>query len=189
MKKILACCVALSLMLMACGDESSSTAPIALGEELSGKEVSSSGTEGPASSGVPNSSATAQESSAGKPESSSAVVPESGAAGEASASVAGLSSATPEPAPTHLMLTDVYGMCDTKKTQNRPAFSLDAGLYAEDLVADVNTQPVAYRHVGADSIEYTVYITLTLALSWTAWIYLWKGIQSMRKPSLIVAVQ
>ena len=45
MKKILACCVALSLMLMACGDESSSTAPIALGEELSGKEVSSSGTE------------------------------------------------------------------------------------------------------------------------------------------------
>jgi hypothetical protein len=164
MKKIFACCAALSLMLMACGDESSSTAPIALGEELSGTEVSSSGTEGPASSGVPNSSATAQESSAGKPESSSAVVPESGAAGKSSSSVAVLSSATPEPAPTHLMLTDVYGMCDTKKTQNRPAFSLDAGLYAEDLVPDVNTQPVAYRHVGADSIEYTVYITLTCGI-------------------------
>ena len=164
MKKILACCAALSLMLMACGDESSSTAPIALGEELSGTEVSSSGTEGPASSGVPKSSATAQESSAGKPESSSAVVPESGAAGKSSSSVAVLSSATPESAPTHLMLTDVYGMCDTKKTQNRPAFSLDAGLYAEDLVPDVNTQPVAYRHVGADSIEYTVYITLTCGI-------------------------
>ncbi len=149
---------------MACGDESSSTAPIALGEELSGTEVSSSGTEGPASSVAPKSSATAQESSAGKPESSSAVVPESGAAGKSSSSVAVLSSATPETAPIHLMLTDVYGECNTKKTQNRPAFSLDAGLYAEDLVPDVNTQPVAYRHVGADSIEYTVYITLTCGI-------------------------
>lgn len=164
MKKILACCAALSLMLMACGDELSSTAPIALGEELSGTEVSSSGTEGPASSGAPKSSATAQESSAGKPESSSAVVPESGAAGKSSSPVAVLSSATPEPSPTHLMLTDVYGECNTKKTQNRPAISLDAGLYAEDLVADVNTQSVAYRHVGADSIEYTVYITLTCGI-------------------------
>ncbi len=164
MKKILACCAALSLMLMACGDESSSTAPIALGEELSGTEVSSSGTEKPASSVAPKSSATAQESSAGKPESSSAVVPESGAAGKSSSSVAVLSSATPETAPIHLMLTDVYGECNTKKTQNRPAFSLDAGLYAEDLVADVSTQPVAYRHVGADSIEYTIYITLTCGI-------------------------
>ena len=164
MKKILACCVALSLMLMACGDESSSTAPIALGEELSGTEVSSSGTEGPASSGVPNSSATAPESSAGKPESSSAVVPESGAAGKSSSSVAVPSSATPEAAPIHLMLTDVYGMCDTKKTQNRPAISLDAGLYAEDLVPVADTQPVAYRHDEADSIEYTVHITLTCGI-------------------------
>ena len=178
MKKILACCAALSLMLMACGDESSSTAPIALAgdlspatevasdveAELSGSALSSSGTEKPASSVAPKSSATAQESSAGKPESSSAVVPESGAAGKSSSSVAVLSSATPETAPIHLMLTDVYGMCDTKKTQNRPAISLDAGLYAEDLVADVNTQPVAYRHVGADSIEYTVYITLTCGI-------------------------
>ena len=178
MKKILACCAALSLMLMACGDESSSTAPIALAgdlspatevasdveAELSGSAVSSSGTEGPASSVAPKSSATAQESSAGKPESSSAVEPKSGAAGKSSSSVAEPSSATPEPAPTHLMLTDVYGMCDTKKTQARPAISLNAGLYAEDLVPDVNTQPVAYRHVGADSIEYTVYITLTCGI-------------------------
>lgn len=180
MKKILACCAALSLMLMACGDESSSTAPIALGEELSGTEVSSSGTEKPASSSevavskanegntsssvAPKSSATAPESSAGKPESSSAVVPESGAAGKSSSSVAVPSSATPETAPIHLMLTDVYGMCDTKKTQNRPAFSLDAGLYAEDLVPVADTQPVAYRHDEADSIEYTVHITLTCGI-------------------------
>ena len=152
---------------MACGDESSSTAPVALGgdlspatevasdveAELSGSAVSSSGTKKPASS----SEAAVSKANEGKTSSS-------GAAGKSSSSVAEPSSATQEPVPTHLMLTDVYGECNTKKTLDRPAISLNAGLNVEDLVPDTNTEPIAYRHVGADSIEYTVYITLTCGI-------------------------
>ena len=99
MKKLLACGAALSLMLLACGDDSSSSPdPVTGGEtiESSDSVVGSSGAQAAASSAeeatssaevatssaggtAPESSAAVPESSAATPESSSATIPESSA--------------------------------------------------------------------------------------------------------------
>jgi hypothetical protein len=52
MKKVFAFCVALSFVLSACGDDSSSTAPVTVGAESSPAMGVSSSSGEPASSGV-----------------------------------------------------------------------------------------------------------------------------------------
>ena len=99
MKKLFVCGAALSLMMLACGDDSSSSPdPVTGGEtiESSDSVVGSSGTQAAASSAeeatssaevatssaggtAPESSAAVPESSAATPESSSATIPESSA--------------------------------------------------------------------------------------------------------------
>ncbi|WP_298769050.1 hypothetical protein [uncultured Fibrobacter sp.] len=75
MKKMFACSAVLSLMLLACGDESSSTAPVTGGEESSSATGISSGAENPSSSAGAESSGSQPSSSGSEnPESSSGTV-------------------------------------------------------------------------------------------------------------------
>ena len=79
MKKMLLCGAALSLMLMACDDESSSTAPVTGGDESSSATEISSGAEDPTSSA-------GAESSGSQPASSGSLNPESSSGTENSSS-------------------------------------------------------------------------------------------------------
>lgn len=82
MKKMLLCSAALSLMLMACDDESSSTAPVTGGDESSSATELSSGAEDPTSSA-------GAESSGSQPASSGSENPDSSADVGSSSSVTG----------------------------------------------------------------------------------------------------
>lgn len=82
MKKMLLCGAALSLMLMACDDESSSTAPVTGGDESSSATELSSGAEDPTSSA-------GAESSGSQPASSGSENPDSSADVGSSSSVTG----------------------------------------------------------------------------------------------------
>ena len=88
MKKVFAFCVALSFVLSACGDDSSSTAPVTVGAESSPAMGVSSISGEPASSGLEesSSSATSALSSGTVPESSSSSNPASSAT-ESSSSI------------------------------------------------------------------------------------------------------
>lgn len=136
MKKILATVATLSLMLIACGDDASSTAPDPLtGNESSSSEaVLSSGVE--SSSGAKSSSSTKEPSSSETPESSSSLkLPV-----ESSSSVI-------VPVDPHQVITDANGQCNAKGLTRDPL--VDAG-------EDAAIPPIAYRHVGTERTGFTL---------------------------------
>ena len=111
MKKMLLCSAALSLMLMACDDESSSTAPVTGGDESSSATEISSGAEDPTSSA-------GAESSGSQPASSGSQVSSSGSENPgSSADVGSSSSVTGNP----VQKVKVSGKCmESKGNSNIP---------------------------------------------------------------------
>ena len=136
MKKMLACSAVLSLVLIACGDDASSTAPDpSAGNESSSSEILlSSGVE--SSSGGKSSSSTKEPSSSETPESSSsfALPVES-------------SSSAVVPVDPHQVITDANGQCNAKGLTRDPL--VDAG-------EDAAIPPIAYRHVGSERTGFTL---------------------------------
>ena len=147
MKKILAMSVALSLVLWACGDESSSTGP----------ELSSS-------SGIAESSSLAEESSdahvvesfaESTGESSSAVIPESSAAnpessevGPESSTVAESSSSANDEVPRQVV-DNMGGSCQDGNSTEDPMLDGASG-------GDQALPPVAFMTIENDSATYLV---------------------------------
>ena len=129
MKKIFACGAALSLMLIACGDETSSTAPdpSADGESSSSEVALSAGTE----------------SSSGGKSSSSFALPV-----ESSSSLMVIS------VDPHHVITDANGQCDAKGMIDDPM--RDASMDVEDVVSEEAIPPVVYRHIGTERTGFTL---------------------------------
>lgn len=130
MKKIFACGAALSLMLIACGDETSSTAPdpSADGESSSSEEALSAGTES---------------SSDGKSSSSSFALPV-----ESSSSLMVVS------VDPHHVITDANGQCDAKGMVDDPM--RDGALDGEEVGSEEAIPPVVYRHIGTERTGFTL---------------------------------
>ena len=130
MKKIFACGAALSLMLIACGDETSSTAPdpSADGESSSSEVALSAGTES---------------SSGGKSSSSSFALPV-----ESSSSLMVISE---DP---HHVITDANGQCDAKGMVDDPM--RDGALDGEEVGSEEAIPPVVYRHIGTERTGFTL---------------------------------
>ena len=155
MKKIFAFCTALSLMLIACGDDSSSTAPVPAGAESSPAMGVSSSSGEPASSSLEesSSSATPAVSSGTMPE-SSAINPESSAVGSSS-SFNPASSATESSSSVLNNSVQVVAMeggtCIENKTSGDPMN--DGGAVGGDQALP----PMAYIEVAEDS-EYAVVV-------------------------------
>ena len=144
MKKILATVATLSLVLIACGDDASSTAP----DPVTGSESSSSETV--LSSEVESSSGGTAESSSGAKSSSSAKDPSSSETPESSSSFAlpvESSSSVIVPVDPHQVITDANGQCNSKGLTRDPM--VDAG-------EDEAIPPVAYRHVGTERTGFTL---------------------------------
>ena len=144
MKKILATVATLSLVLIACGDDASSTAP----DPVTGSESSSSETA--LSSEVESSSGGTAESSSGAKSSSSAKDPSSSETPESSSSFAlpvESSSSVVVPVDPHQVITDANGQCNSKGLTRDPM--VDAG-------EDEAIPPVAYRHVGTERTGFTL---------------------------------
>ena len=147
MKKILATVATLSLVLIACGDDASSTAPDPLtGNESSSSEaVLSSGVE--SSSGAKSSSSTKEPSSSETPESSSSLkLPV-----ESSSSVI-------VPVDPHQVITDANGQCNAKGLTRDPMVdaSEDVSLLDTVTVREGAIPPVAYRYVGTERTGFTL---------------------------------
>ena len=130
MKKIFACGAALSLMLIACGDETSSTAPdpSADGESSSSEVALSAGTES---------------SSGEKSSSSSFALPV-----ESSSSLMVISE---DP---HHVITDANGQCDAKGMVDDPM--RDGALDGEEVGSEEAIPPVVYRHIGTERTGFTL---------------------------------
>ena len=149
MKKVFAFCVVLSFVLSACGDDSSSTAPVTVGAESSPAMGVSSSSGEPASSGLmeSSSSATPAVSSGTMPE-SSAINPESSAVG-ASSSSNPASSATESSSSVLNNFVQVVAMeggtCIENKTSGDPMN--DGGAVGGDQALP----PMAYIEVAEDS--------------------------------------
>ena len=150
MKKVFAFCVALSFVLSACGDDSSSTAPVTVGAESSPAVENSSSSGEPASSGVveeSSSSATSAVSSGTVPE-SSAKNPESSAEGSSSSSEP---TSNAEESSSSILNNSVQvvamegGVCIENKTSGDPMN--DAGAVGGDQALP----PMAYIEVAEDS--------------------------------------
>lgn len=159
MKKILACSAALSLMLLACGDDTSSTAPEQqTGAENLSETVLSSETEPLSSEAAESSSSVKPSSSAEVAESSSAKQPSSSdtpSSSEAivSSSSAGTSSSSKTgPMDTHHIITDANGQCAAARVADDPMLDGD-GKYVGD---DEKLPPVAYRYVGTEQTGFTI---------------------------------
>jgi hypothetical protein len=146
MKKILAMCAALSLVLWACGDESSSTGPeqssssgiaesSSLAEESSGAQVAESSAE-----------STGESSSAVVPESSGAN-PESSEAGPESSTVAESSSANDEV--PRQVVGNMGGSCQDGNSTEDPMLDGASG-------GDQALPPVAFMTIENDSATYLV---------------------------------
>lgn len=147
MKKILATVATLSLVLIACGDDASSTAP----DPLTGNESSSS--EAVLSSGV--------ESSSGAKSSSSAKDPSSSETPESSSSFAlpvESSSSVIVPVDPHQVITDANGQCNAKGLTRDPMVdaSEDVSLLDTVTVREGAIPPVAYRYVGTERTGFTL---------------------------------
>jgi hypothetical protein len=164
MKKILVCGTALSLLLLACGDDSSSGPDPVTGGNESGTEIDSSASQIPESSGmgavskadddksssstVPASSETIPGSSAGVPESSNGTSPESsgGTTPESSSSVL---------APTQ-NAKDIVADCNDGLDENNAVSPAPADTVVKTLLVEVEedgpgaTPPVAYKYYGSD---------------------------------------
>ena len=149
MKKVFAFCVALSFVLSACGDDSSSTAPVTVGAESSPAVENSSSSGEPASSGLEesSSSATSAVSSGTVPE-SSAKNPESSAEGSSSSSEP---TSNAEESSSSILNNSVQvvamegGVCIENKTSGDPMN--DAGAVGGDQALP----PMAYIEVAEDS--------------------------------------
>ena len=130
MKKIFACGAVLSLMLIACGDETSSTAPdpSADGESSSSEVALSAGTES---------------SSGGKSSSSSFALPV-----ESSSSLMVIS------VDPHHVITDANGQCDAKGMVDDPM--RDGALDGEEVGSEEAIPPVVYRHIGTERTGFTL---------------------------------
>ena len=145
MKKILATVATLSLVLIACGDDVSSTAPDSpMGNESSSSEiVLSSGIE---SSSGGKSSASEPSSSETQESSSSLTLPV-----ESSSSVL-------VPVDPHQVITNANGQCDANGKAIDPV--LDGGLDTAPIdTADVREEKMpsfAYRSVGSEQTRFTL---------------------------------
>lgn len=147
MKKILATVATLSLMLIACGDDASSTAPdpSAGNESSSSEAVLSSGVE--SSSGAKSSSSTKEPSSSETPESSSSLkLPV-----ESSSSVI-------VPVDPHQVITDANGQCNAKGLTRDPMVdgALDTAPIDTVDLREEKIPPVAYRYVGTERTGFTL---------------------------------
>ena len=144
MKKIFACGAALSLMLIACGDETSSTAPdpSADGESSSSEVALSAGTE--SSSGGKSSS------SVENPSSSETVVSSSSFALPVESS-SSLMVVSVDP---HHVITDANGQCDAKGMVDDPM--RDGALDGEEVGSEEAIPPVVYRHIGTERTGFTL---------------------------------
>ena len=141
MKKIFACGAALSLMLIACGDETSSTAPdpSADGESSSSEVALSAGTES---------------SSGGKSSSSSFALPV-----ESSSSVSAKSSSSvAKVADKHQVITDADAQCLAKGVVDDPLVDgADVGAGETRFVGnEEEIPPMAYRYVGTERTGFTI---------------------------------
>lgn len=147
MKKILATVATLSLVLIACGDDASSTAPdpSAGNESSSSEAVLSSGVE--SSSGTKSSSSTKEPSSSETPESSSSL----------KLPVESSSSAI-VPVDPHQVITDANGQCNAKGLTRDPMVdaSEDVSLLDTVTVREGAIPPVAYRYVGTERTGFTL---------------------------------
>lgn len=147
MKKILATVATLSLVLIACGDDASSTAPdpSAGNESSSSEAVLSSGVE--SSSGTKSSSSTKEPSSSETPESSSSL----------KLPVESSSSAI-VPVDPHQVITDANGQCNVKGLTRDPMVdaSEDVSLLDTVTVREGAIPPVAYRYVGTERTGFTL---------------------------------
>ena len=147
MKKMLATAAALSLVLIACGDDASSTAPDpSAGNESSSSEILlSSGVE--SSSGGKSSSSTKEPSSSETPESSSsfALPVES-------------SSSAVVPADPHQVITDANAQCLAKGVVDDPMLDgTDVGAGETRLDGgEEKLPPVALRYVGTERTGFTI---------------------------------
>ena len=149
MKKVFAFCVALSFVLSACGDDSSSTAPVTVGAE------SSPAVENSSSSGEPASSSLEESSSSATPAVSSGTVPESSAKNPESSAEGSSSSSEPtsnaEESSSSILNNSVQvvamegGVCIENKTSGDPMN--DAGAVGGDQALP----PMAYIEVAEDS--------------------------------------
>ena len=145
MKKLLACGAALSLMLLACGDDSSSGPdPVTGGEtiESSDSVVGSSGAQAAASSAeeATSSAEVATSSAGGTAPESSAAVPESSSSVIASKQEA----------------TDVVAQCGDGLDENAP-------VDVEIVDGPGGTPPVAYAYIGDDG--FITYVVESMMLS------------------------
>lgn len=143
MKKILATAAALSLMLIACGDETSSTAP----DPSAGGESSSS--EVALSAGTESSSGGKSSSSVENPSSSETVVSSSSFALPVE-----LSSSVVVAGDLHHIITDADGQCGTKSVVDDPM--LDGGSTDRYVGGDEKLPPVAMRHVGTERTGFSI---------------------------------
>lgn len=144
MKKILATAAALSLMLIACGDDSSSTAP-----DLS------AGNESLSSAEVAESSSAEKLSSTGAPESSSSVA----LPVESSSSVSAKSSSSEaKVADKHQVITDANAQCLVKGVVDDPMLDgADVGAGETRFVGnEEKIPPMAYRYVGTERTGFTI---------------------------------
>ena len=165
MKKIFACSAVLSLMLLACGDEASSTAPeqqtgaeglsetvlSSEAETLSSEAALSSSSEKPSSSAeVAESSSAKQPSSSDTPSSSEAIV-SSSSAGTSSSSKTG-------PTDTHHVITDANGQCAANSRSSDPLVDANVDYPSLDTVRvrEAAIPPVAYRYVGTERTGFTI---------------------------------
>ena len=143
MKKILATAAALSLMLIACGDDSSSTAP-----------DPSAGNESSSSAEVAESSSAEKLSSTGAPESSSSVA----LPVESSSSVSAKSSSSEaKVADKHQVVTDANAQCLAKGVVDDPMLDggSDTGV-SRSVDGDEKLPPVVYRYVGTERTGFTI---------------------------------
>ena len=147
MKKILACSAALSLMLIACGDDTSSSSnPVSGGDGNSSATELSSGNEvGSSSSVAPGSSATEPESSATAPESSA---------------TAGSSASTPDL--LRQEASNVFGACIVNNPLKDPLLDgacPDEGPCEFPAVEDAALPPVAYMSIDKqDSLSAMIVV-------------------------------
>ena len=144
MKKILATAAALSLMLIACGDDTSSTAP-----DLSAGSESSSSAE------LAESSSAEKLSSTGAPESSSSVA----LPVESSSSVSAKSSSSvAKVADKHQVITDADAQCLAKGVVDDPLVDgADIGAGETRFVGnEEEIPPMAYRYVGTERTGFTI---------------------------------
>lgn len=144
MKKIFACGAALSLMLIACGDETSSTAPDPSADgESSSSEVALSAETESSSGGKSSSSVENPSSSETVASSSSFALPV-----ESSSSLMVIS------VDPHHVITDANGQCDAKGMVDDPM--RDGALDGEDVGSEEAIPPVVYRHVGTERTGFTL---------------------------------